>query len=110
MKKSELIQMIKEEHKYIKNLLEQKERIENLLKEKAEIEKQLDEIECSENPEDGAPEVDETIGKGLGVNRRASHQGEAGERLKVEEEKIQESAIRKTIRKQLFESYGLKKN
>ena len=96
MKKSELIQVIKEEHKYIKNLLEEKGRIESLLSEKAEIEKKLDEINAAENSIVESDEVDETTGLGQGVNRRASHKGEAGSKLKKEEELEEMSGLSKT--------------
>jgi len=144
MKKSELIQIIKEEHKYIKNLLEQKGRIENLLKEKEEIEKQLNEIDAAENPEDGAADCDETTAIGLGKNieHSAGHEGKTGTNLKKEEDidemsglshsasnavganttnpiyknrkkrgyvNEEEEKLRKLIKTQLYESYGLKK-
>ena len=66
MTKSELKALILKEAIYIKNLVE----------EKVKIQKTLKEMEG---------EVDETTGKGLGVQHRASHKGEVGKQLKVED-------------------------
>jgi hypothetical protein len=53
-------------------------------------------------------EIEETTGKGLGVQHRASHKGETGEKLKVEDN-LEEGVelLRKAIRKQLYESYQI---
>ena len=73
MEKSLLKSIILQEAMYVKNLLEEKKQIEE------ELSKLNDEI-----PEE---EVDETTGKGLGLQHRASHHGEIGDNLKVEETK-----------------------
>ena len=95
MNKKELIEEILQEAIYIKNLFEEKKQIEKDLK----------------KLEDDGEEIDETTGLGLGVNNRASHKGEIGKKLKKDESKeLQEMALlRKVIRKQLMESYDVKK-
>lgn len=71
MKKEELKSIILEEAKNIKKLIE----------EKKEIEKSLEKLN-----KDNECEIEETTGKGHGINRRASHKGEIGKTLKKEEE------------------------
>lgn len=137
MKKSELKNIILQEAIYIKNLVEEKKQIEETLK-KIEEGAPFEE----EGKEEEGKEVEETTGKGLGVQHRASHKGELGKRLKVEDEleemsglsqtashqvgkdttnpvyksrkkrgyvNEEEKAVRDFVRKQLYESYGIKK-
>jgi CRISPR/Cas system CSM-associated protein Csm4 (group 5 of RAMP superfamily) len=69
MKKEDLKKIIFEEAIYVKNLIEEKKKIEKKLK----------------NLKHEAPhnesEIEETTGKGQGVNRMASHKGEIGKKL-----------------------------
>jgi len=91
MKKSELKNIILQEAIYIKNLVQEKKKIEEALK-KLEKETPFEEDE---------KEMDETTGKGQGVNRRASHKGEIGATLKKEEELEEISGLSQTVSHQV---------
>jgi len=112
MNKNEIKDMILQEAKYIKSLLT----------EKKELEKKIEEIENDKNENISkstslttkkstpqrlkkSKEIEETTGKGQGVNRRASHKGKSGENLKLEEAQILQ--LRKAIRKTIYENYGV---
>ncbi len=135
MKKSKLIQIIKEEQKYIKNLVEEKRKIEGLLKEKAEIEERLTEIDAAINPQDGAADCDETTAIGLGKNieHSAGHEEELDETMSTamnavgqrgaarrqdtmekigirDESKKEINEVRNIVKNQLFELCGFKNN
>ena len=99
MKKEELKNIILEEAIYIKNLIEEKKKIENFLKEKNQLKK---------SNEKNEEEIEETTGKGLGVNRRASHLGKIGNKLKKEEKISENKKLRNFIKNFLYETYKIK--
>jgi hypothetical protein len=88
MKKEDLKKIIFEEAVYVKNLIEEKKKIENKLK------KIEDGASCDES------EIEETTGKGQGVNRRASHKGDVGKKLKKEGEIDEISGVSQTASRQ----------
>lgn len=88
MKKEDLKKIILEEAIYIKNLIEEKKKIESKLK-KIKDDDYFDESE-----------IEETTGKGQGVNRRASHKGEIGKKLKKEGEIDEVSGVSQTASRQ----------
>ena len=88
MKKEDLKKIIFEEAVYVKNLIEEKKKIEKKLK------KFEDDTSCDES------EIEETTGKGQGVNRRASHKGEIGKKLKKEEEIDEMTGVSQTASRQ----------